>query len=313
MKLATYRDGSRDGQLVVVSRDGRLAHYASGIAETLQQALDDWNFIAPQLHELSTALNQGRARYPFAFDPSQCAAPLPRAYGWLCSDTQGGLLPARSDALWGPRQALPIRPTGVADVAVGFAVVCGDAQPELSPDTAPEAVRLVLAYAMWHWGEATPDAVPYHAWGISVAPLALTPEALGPAWQDGRVLAAVTTSWNGRKLGIADGADQTPPFGPLIAAAAAGRGVRAGTVVAAPPLPTPREMGDHGPTWPRGYASLAHRRAAEVLTLGQAMTPWLQPGDRVHVEARLADGSAPFGAIDVVWPASEAPADHSDG
>ena len=78
--LATYKDGSRDGQLVVVSRDLSTAHYATGIANTLQRALDDWNFIAPQLQDLYVTLNQGKARHAFPFDPSMCMAPLPRAY-----------------------------------------------------------------------------------------------------------------------------------------------------------------------------------------------------------------------------------------
>src|SRR5687768_3225418 len=82
MKLATYKDGSRDGQLVVVSRDLATAHYATGIAGKLQQALDDWGFVSPQLQDLYEALNQGKARYPFPFDPAQCMAPLPRAYQW---------------------------------------------------------------------------------------------------------------------------------------------------------------------------------------------------------------------------------------
>ena len=82
MKLATYKDGSRDGQLVVVSRDLATAHYATGIASRLQQALDDWNFISPQLQDLYDALNAGRARHPFPFDAAQCMAPLPRAYQW---------------------------------------------------------------------------------------------------------------------------------------------------------------------------------------------------------------------------------------
>ena len=80
MKLASYRDGSRDGQLVVVSRDLGSAHYATGAAHTLQQALDDWNFVAPQLQDLSLALNRGRARHAFPFDPAMCLAPLPRAH-----------------------------------------------------------------------------------------------------------------------------------------------------------------------------------------------------------------------------------------
>ena len=82
MKLATYKDGSRGGQLVVVSRDLSNAHYATGIANTLQQVLDDWNFHSPQLQDLYDMLNSGKARHAFPFDPRQCMAPLPRAYQW---------------------------------------------------------------------------------------------------------------------------------------------------------------------------------------------------------------------------------------
>ena len=82
MKLATYKDGSRDGQLVVVSRDLSTAHYATGIAHHLQQVLDDWNFLSPQLQDLYVTLNQGKARHAFPFDPALCMAPLPRAYQW---------------------------------------------------------------------------------------------------------------------------------------------------------------------------------------------------------------------------------------
>src|SRR6185369_1558791 len=82
MKLATYKDGSRDGQLVVVSRDLATAHYATGIATRMQQVLDDWNFLAPQLQDLYETLNQGKARHAFPFEPRQCMAPLPRAYQW---------------------------------------------------------------------------------------------------------------------------------------------------------------------------------------------------------------------------------------
>src|SRR5512137_2788817 len=82
MKLATLRDGSRDGLLAVVSRDLSTAHHASGIASRMQQVLDDWDFLAPQLNDLYITLNEGRARHAFAFDPKQCMAPLPRAYQW---------------------------------------------------------------------------------------------------------------------------------------------------------------------------------------------------------------------------------------
>ena len=94
MKLATYRDGSRDGQLVVVSRDLTTAHYASGIATRLQQVLDDWNFLSPQLEALAQALSRGKARHAFPFDPVRCMAPLPRAYARL------QVAPASNGASW---------------------------------------------------------------------------------------------------------------------------------------------------------------------------------------------------------------------
>ena len=82
MKLATLKDGSRDGQLAVVSRDLSQAHFAAGIATTLQQVLDDWNFLSPQLEDLYATLNGGKARHAFNFDPRHAMAPLPRAHQW---------------------------------------------------------------------------------------------------------------------------------------------------------------------------------------------------------------------------------------
>src|SRR5213595_2244807 len=82
MKLASYKDGSRDGQLVVVARDLGTAHYATGIASRLQPVLDDWGFMSPQLEDLYQTLNHGKPRHAFAFDPALCMAPLPRAYQW---------------------------------------------------------------------------------------------------------------------------------------------------------------------------------------------------------------------------------------
>jgi fumarylacetoacetate (FAA) hydrolase len=90
MKLATYQDGSKDGQLVVVSRDQTLAHYATGICSTMRQLLDDWNFLSPQLQDLYDALNrqagQSTARHAFAFDAARCMAPLPRIYQWATQE-----------------------------------------------------------------------------------------------------------------------------------------------------------------------------------------------------------------------------------
>ena len=91
MKLATYQDGSRDGQLVVVSRDLRQAHYATGTASRLLAVFDDWNFLAPQLQDLYDELNAGRLRHAFAFQAERCLAPLPRATQCL----RGGAYPSQ--------------------------------------------------------------------------------------------------------------------------------------------------------------------------------------------------------------------------
>ncbi|MDL2338654.1 MAG: fumarylacetoacetate hydrolase, partial [Pseudomonadota bacterium] len=132
MKLASYQDGSRDGQLVVVSRDLGSAHYATGIATRLQQVLDDWNFLSPQLEELYASLNHGKPRHAFAFDPRLCAAPLPRAYQRFSSrvgPTGIAMQQAASDDLLGPRDpiALPDAATGLGlRSEPGLAAVTGD-------------------------------------------------------------------------------------------------------------------------------------------------------------------------------------------
>ena len=161
MKLATYKDGSRDGQLLVVSRDLGLACYATGAAQTLQQALDDWNFIAPQLQDLYVALNQGRARHAFPFEPGRCMAPLPRAFQWAVADAappeqpagagrQLSLRQGSGDAFLGPcedmacHEALP----GI-DCCAGLAVVSGDLPARASPEQALDAIRLLMLVNDW--------------------------------------------------------------------------------------------------------------------------------------------------------------------
>src|SRR5689334_21792783 len=167
MKLATYKDGSRDGQLVVVSRDLGTAHYATGIAERLQQVLDDWNFLSPQLQDLYETLNGGKARHAFPFDPSQCMAPLPRAYQWadgsayinhveLVRRARGAEMPASfwteplmyqggSDTFLGARDAIVL-----ADEAWGIdlegevAVVTDDVPMGASAEEAGERICLLM-------------------------------------------------------------------------------------------------------------------------------------------------------------------------
>ena len=217
MKLASYQDGSRDGHLVVVSHDLTTAHYASGIATRLQQVLDDWNFLSPQLEDLSTSLNHGRARHAFPFDAALCLAPLPRAYQRVVAvaaapaDGSLPLLQRSGNALFGPAAA----PALAGDA--GLAVICGDVPAGASADSALEGVRLLLL------------AFEFDA-GAAFAPLAVTPDELGAAWRGGRAHVGIDSRREGHRE-RRDAAAMPQPFGELIAALAARGAVGAGSIV----------------------------------------------------------------------------------
>ena len=331
MKLATYQDGSRDGQLVVVSRDLETAHYATGIAHRLQQALDDWNFIAPQLQDLYETLNGGKARHAFPFDPAQCLAPLPRAYQWcdgsaylnhveLVRAARGTEVPESyfkeplmyqggSDDLQGARA--PIRgldPAWGIDFEAEVAVVTADVPQGATPEQGLDAVRLVMLANDVSLRELIPDELA-KGFGFfqgkpatAFSPVAVTPDELGDAWQGGRVHLTLQTTWNGRKVGLCDaGPDMRFSFGDLIAHAAKTRRLSAGTIVGSGTVSNPGVEKDGGRReWPKGYSCIAEKRAMEQLQDGAAKTGYLQPGDTVRIEMKGRDGQSVFGAIEQV-------------
>lgn len=331
MKLATYQDGSRDGQLVVVSRDLETAHYATGIAHRLQQALDDWNFIAPQLQDLYETLNGGKARHAFPFDPAQCLAPLPRAYQWcdgsaylnhveLVRAARGTEVPESyfkeplmyqggSDDLQGARA--PIRgldPAWGIDFEAEVAVVTADVPLGATPEQGLDAVRLVMLANDVSLRELIPDELA-KGFGFfqgkpatAFSPVAVTPDELGEAWQDGRVHLTLQTTWNGRKVGLCDaGPDMRFSFGDLIAHATKTRRLAAGTIVGSGTVSNPGVEKDGGRReWPKGYSCIAEKRAMEQLQDGAAKTGYLQPGDTVRIEMKGRDGQSVFGAIEQV-------------
>ena len=331
MKLATYQDGSRDGQLVVVSRDLETAHYATGIAHRLQQALDDWNFIAPQLQDLYETLNGGKARHAFPFDPAQCLAPLPRAYQWcdgsaylnhveLVRAARGTEVPESyfkeplmyqggSDDLQGARA--PIRgldPAWGIDFEAEVAVVTADVPLGATPEQGLDAVRLVMLANDVSLRELIPDELD-KGFGFfqgkpatAFSPVAVTPDELGDAWQNGRVHLTLQTTWNGRKVGLCDaGPDMRFSFGDLIAHAAKTRRLSAGTIVGSGTVSNPGVEKDGGRReWPKGYSCIAEKRAMEQLQDGAAKTGYLQPGDTVRIEMKGRDGQSVFGAIEQV-------------
>jgi fumarylacetoacetate (FAA) hydrolase len=320
MKLASYKDGTRDGQLVVVSRDLHSAHFASGIATRLQQVLDDWNFLSPQLEDLSLTLNQGKARHAFVFDPRQCMAPLARAYQWadgsayfnhidLLQRARGGEAPADfmadprvyqggSDDFLGPRDDARF-----ADAAWGIdfeaelAVITGDVAMGTGADAALDSVRLLLLANDWSLRGLVPGELA-KGFGFlqskpatAFAPAAVTPDELGAAWRGGRAGLPVHIDWNGRRVGDIDaGAEMSLHFGQLIAHLARTRNVRAGSIVGSGTV-SQRDAAC-------GYACIAEKRAREMLDHGSASTGYMADGDTLRIDVQGGDGQSVFGAIE---------------
>ena len=320
MKLATYNDGSRDGQLVVVSRDLATAHYASGIATRLQQVLDDWNFISPQLEEISQTLNHGHARHAFAFEPARCMAPLPRAYQWadgsafinhveLVRKARNSEVPESfytdplmyqggSDDFLGPRDDIVC---ASADLGLDFeaevAVVTGDVPMGTGADAAIDGVRLLMLVNDVSLRNLIPPELakgfgfvqskPATAFG----PVAVTPDELGASWRGGRVHLNLECVWNGRRVGLTDaGPEMTFHFGQLIAHLAKTRNVRAGSIVGSGTV--------SNKDWSRGVACIAEKRAIETIESGAPKTAFMQYGDTIRIEMKGADGASVFGAIE---------------
>ncbi|MDD2925991.1 fumarylacetoacetate hydrolase family protein [Rhodoferax sp.] len=310
MKLATLNDGSRDGQLVVVSRDLCTAHYATGIADHLQQVLDDWNFMSPQLQDLYDALNHGKARHAFPFDPQLCLAPLPRAHLLAVADAYAAAQAPESselaatlrlgfaDELAGP--CAPLRAASAAlqlDVEAALAVVTGDVPAGASAEQALEGVRLLMlaSHVQLRALQGASDRPLVSSPSTAFSPVAVTPDELvyggESAWAQGRLGLMLQCTLNGRKLGLCDtGQDMAWHFGQLIAALCQTRRLRAGAIVSSGEVRNRDSV--------RGYCSLASRRASELAQDGQAKTPWLAPGDSVRVEIKGRDGQSVFGAID---------------
>ena len=320
MKLATYRDGSRDGQLVVVSRDLATAHHASSVASRLQQVLDDWNYLSPQLEDLYATLNDGKARHAFAFDPKMCMAPLPRACQWadgsayinhveLVRRARGAQVPASfyedplmyqggSDDFLGPMEDAPFASTdwGI-DFESEIAVVTGDVPIGATPEQALEGVRLLMLANDWSLRNLIPEELakgfgflqskPATAFG----PVAVTPDEAGPAWQGGRLHLTVQSSWNAQVVGRCEaGPEMTFHFGQLIAHLCKTRRVRAGSIVGSGTV--------SNRDWSHGYSCIAEKRAIETIEGGAPKTAFMQHGDTIRIEVHDTSGQSLFGAIE---------------
>jgi fumarylacetoacetate (FAA) hydrolase len=321
MRLATLRDGTRDGALVVVARESDRLARAAGIARTLQAALDDWDRARPALEALAARLD-GDPTFGEPLTGRDFAAPLPRAYEWidgsaylnhvrLVRKARGAEPPADyltsplvyqggSGVLLGPRDPLPLPdPAWGLDFESEVGVILGDVAQGTRADEARRAVRLlVVANDATYRGLVADElkkgfgffqSKPATAFG----PFAVTPEELEDAWRDGRAFLHLRTTLNGTTIGdVETGPEMHFSFFELIAHVTKTRALVAGTILGSGTVSN--SVAD------RGVSCLVERRAEETIAHGAAQTPYLKSGDRVRIELFDAAGRSPCGAIEQV-------------
>jgi fumarylacetoacetate (FAA) hydrolase len=329
LKLATLKQGGRDGTLVVVSRDLALCQAAPGIARTLQAALDDWDACAPRLREVSEALDGGHARHAIAFDPAACHSPLPRAYQWadgsayvnhveLVRKARKAEMPASfytdplmyqggSDSFLGPRDAIVAQESWGIDFEAEVAVVAGDVPLGAAPEQAAGAIRLVMLVNDVSLRNLIPAELG-KGFGFfqskpasAFSPVAVTPDELGAAWKDAKLHLPLVVHLNGALFGRPDaGVDMTFDFGQLIAHAARTRQLQAGSIIGSGTVSNKQgglwgSKVEHGGV---GYGCIAEVRTYETIEQGEPATPFLHDGDHVRIDMLDDQGRSIFGAID---------------
>jgi fumarylacetoacetate (FAA) hydrolase len=320
MKLATLKEGGRDGTLVVVSEDLARAVRVPQIASTLQQALDHWERMQPALRRTYGLLNDLQMPGAFDLDPHQLAAPLPRAYQWvdgsayvnhveLVRKARGAEMPPSfwtdplmyqggSDAMLGPRD-----PILLADEAWGIdfeaevAVITDDVPMGVTPTEALKHVKLVTLVNDVSLRNLIPAELAkgfgfFHSKPASAfAPVVATPDILGEAWKDGKLHLRLESYRGDELFGQPDaGVDMTFDFGTLIAHAAKTRFLTAGCIVGSGTVSNVDRS--------TGSSCIAERRMIEILEQGEAKTPFLRFGERVRFDMKDAQGRSLFGRIE---------------
>lgn len=315
MKLATLANGTPDGRLHLVSRDHARCAPAQAAA-TMQAALDDWAALEPRLQAEYAALNAGGGQ---PFDPAKALAPLPRAWQWLdgsAFDSHGALMQKVFNLPPVDTGGKPLMYQGIsnqflapgADVPLpseqdgidfeGEFGILTDAVP--MGTRAPEArrhIRLLVQINDWSLRRIAPvEMKTGFGWiqakpACSMAPVAVTPDELGPHWRDARVDLPLRVDWNGARFGAAGGYAMSAGFDELVAHAAYSRALVAGTVIGSGTVSNEnyREVGS---------SCIAERRGIELEDTGAPITPFMAFGDRVRMEAALPDGTPLFGVID---------------
>jgi fumarylacetoacetate (FAA) hydrolase len=320
LKLATLKDGTRDGTLAVVSRDLRLARPAADIAATLQYAIERWNEVAPKLQAVYNELNAGNASDANTMDAHRCAAPLPRAYQWLDASafhSHGDLMEkvfgiqpiagkleiplmyqGASDDFLGPADDMPLpsEADGI-DFEAEIGIIVDRVPMSTAASAALQHVKLLVLINDASLRALVPREVKT-GFGFlqakpasSFSPVAVTPDELGPAWREGRVHLPLHVQWNGATFGKPHAGQMGFGFHELIAHAARTRNLCAGTIIGSGTVSN-REYRTVG------SACIAERRGIEMEDHGKPVTAFMKFGDRVRIEMLNERGESIFGAID---------------
>lgn len=322
MKLATLKNHKRDGQLVVVNRDLTKAIIVSDIAETLQNALENWTNCKPQLEQVYHKLNAGELSSTLDFPQQNIASPLPRAYQWadgsayvnhveLVRKARGAEMPANfwhdplmyqggSDTFLGPYDAIPL-----PDVSWGLdfesevAVITSDVSMGISKENAEQSICLIMLVNDVSLRNLIPDELAksfgfFHSKPSSAfSPVAVTPDEIQESWDGKKINLPLITHFNEKLFGQPDaGVDMTFDFPTLIAHAAKTRHLSAGTIIGSGTVSNYDRS--------KGSSCIAEKRMLEIIASGKASTPFMKMGDRVKIEMLNKDGKSIFGAIEQV-------------
>lgn len=316
MKLATIDDGMPDGALVIVSRDLTRFVRADGVT-TLQATMERWAEVASGMASLAGRL-EADPTIGRPFDPASALAPLPRAWQWLdgsAFESHGDLMQTVFGLPPTPRDR-PLMYQGMSDTFLAatadvplpseadgidfegeFGVIIDAVPMGVGVAEAAGHIRLIVQINDWSLRALAPiEMKTGFGWiqakpASSMAPVAVTPDELGPAWRDGRVDLPLLVDWNGVQFGAASGYAMAFSLPELVAHAARTRSLVAGTVIGTGTV----SNADYRKV---GSSCIAERRAIELLDEGASRTPFMMFGDRVRMEARLPDDSLLFGAID---------------
>ena len=330
MKLATLNDGSRDGKLVVVSRDLTRYCAADNIAPTMQAALDDWAHVAPKLELLAVDVEHEAVPCE-RFHEREAHSPLPRAYQWadgsayinhveLVRQARGAKVPESfysdplmyqggSDSFLPPRADIPLGdPKWGCDMEGEVAVITDDVPMGVSAEKAADHIKLVMLVNDVSLRGLIPGELA-KGFGFfqskpasAFSPVAVTPDELGDAWKDNLIHLPLMVDYNGEAFGRAGAAiDATFNLAQLVAHAAKTRTLTSGTIIGSGTVSN--KGADGGPGEPvveggLGYSCIAEIRMIETIASGEATTPFMSAGDTVKIEMRDAENHSIFGSIE---------------